>query len=77
MPKMHSFRKNFQKLPDLGGSPLPALIVFDFAGDLKLRDVAKLCFFKLNMTKSNFKKISYDVILVTSLPLRHRKTAPK
>jgi len=28
------------------------------------------------MTKSNFKKINYDVILVTQSPLRHRKTAP-
>jgi len=27
-----------------------------FFGDLKLRDVAKFCFFKLIMTKSNFKK---------------------
>jgi len=27
------------------------------AGDLKLRDLAKLCFFKLIMTKSNFKKL--------------------
>jgi len=30
-------------------------LTFDF-GDLKLRDLAKLCFFKQIMTKSNFKK---------------------
>jgi len=34
-------------------------------GDLKLRDLAKLWFFKLIMTKLNFKKISYDVIIIT------------
>jgi len=44
-------------------------------GDLKFRDLAKLCFFKLIMTKSNLKN-SYDVISVTSLPLRHRKMSP-
>jgi len=46
-------------------------------GDLKLRDLAKLRFFKLIMMKSNFKKISYDVISVTPSLLRHRKTSPK
>jgi len=30
-------------------------LIFDF-GKLKLYDVAKFCFFKLIMTKSNFKK---------------------
>jgi len=39
---------------------------------LKLRDLAKFWFFKLSMTKSNFKKI----ISVTSSLLRHRKTSP-
>jgi len=29
--------------------------IFNF-GDMKLRDVSKFCFFKLIMTKSNFKK---------------------
>jgi len=28
------------------------------------------------MTKSNFKKISYDVFLVMSSELSHRKTSP-
>jgi len=37
-------------------------LIFDF-DDLKLRGVAKLCFYKLVMTKSNF---SYDVIAITS-----------
>jgi len=31
------------------------LLTFDIV-DLKLRDLAKLCFFKLIMTKSNFQK---------------------
>jgi len=44
----------------------PPLLIFD-VGYLKLRDLAKLCFFRLIVTKSNFKKISYDIILVTSL----------
>jgi len=39
-------------------------LTFDF-GDLKLRDLTKFWFFKLIMTKSNFKKISYDVISAT------------
>jgi len=34
---------------------LVAPLIFD-CGDLKLRDVAKFIFFKLIMTKSNFKK---------------------
>jgi len=40
------------------------------------RDLAKLCIFKLIMAKSNFQKISYDVISVMSSLLRHRKTSP-
>jgi len=44
-------------------------LMFDF-GDLKLRNLAKLWFFKLIMTKVNL-KISYDVISVTSSLLRH------
>jgi len=49
MAKMHYFTvvTNFQKLP--------SLITFDF-GDLELCDLAKLCFFKLTMTKSSVKK---------------------
>jgi len=53
---MHYFSDKFSK--------------FDF-GDLKLRDFAKLCFFELIMTKSNFKKS----VMTTSL-LRHGKTSP-
>jgi len=67
MSKKHRFSANFQK----SKSPL----IFDI-GDLKLRDLAKLWFFKLIMTKSNL-KICYDVISATSLLLRHRKTSPK
>jgi len=43
-------------------------------GNLKYRGLAKLCFFKLIITKSNFKKISYDVISVMSSLFRHRKS---
>jgi len=35
-------------------------------GALKLRDLAKLWIFQLIMKKSNFKEISYDVIIITS-----------
>jgi len=45
-------------------------------GDLKFRDLAILCFFKLIMTKLNLKK-SYVVMSVTSSPLCHRKPSPK
>jgi len=40
-------------------------LTFDI-GDLKLRDLAKLWFFKLTMTKSNFKKS-----VMTKSQLRH------
>jgi len=40
---MHYFSNNFQKSPS-------ALLMSDF-GDLELRDLAKLCFFKMIMTK--------------------------
>jgi len=53
MPKMHYFSNKFSKIARLS-APQRSLI-FDF-GDLKLRDVAKFYFFKLIMTKSNFKK---------------------
>jgi len=44
--------------------------------DLKFRDLAKLWFFKLIMTKLNVKN-GYDVISVTSSPLRQRKNITK
>jgi len=43
---------------------------------MKFRDLAKLCIFKLIMTKSNLKN-SYDVSSVTPSPLCHRKNATK
>jgi len=55
MPKCIILVTNFQKLPSAGSSPPPAPLNRRF-GDLKLRDVAKFCFFTLIMTKSNFKK---------------------
>jgi len=45
MSKMHYFSNKFSKIAK----------IFD-CGDLKLRDMAKFCFFKLIMTNSNFKK---------------------
>jgi len=59
---------NSHKQSSAGGWERP--FTFDF-GDLKLRDLAKLWFFKQIMTKSYFKRIIYDVILVTSSLLRH------
>jgi len=44
----------------------PANASFDLDDIPKLRDLAKLWFFKLNMTKSNFQKLIYDVIVITS-----------
>jgi len=75
--KMHCFSNKFKK----SSSTVWALrskrpLTFNI-GDLKLRDVAKLWIFKLIIKKSNFKKISYDIILVTSLSLRHRQISPK
>jgi len=52
MPKMHYFSNKFSKIAKHWWFSL----IFDF-GDLKLRDVTKFCFFKLIMTKSNFKKL--------------------
>jgi len=59
MSKMHYFSNKFSSFN---------------IGDLKFRDLAKLCFFKLIMTKSNFKN-SNDVISATLSPLHHRKTS--
>jgi len=48
MPKVHYFSNKFSKIAKRWG-------LCDF-GDLKLRDAAKFCYFKLITTKSNFKK---------------------
>jgi len=50
MYKMHYLNNKFS---NIAKCLLP--LTFD-VGDLKLRDFSKLCFFKLIMTKSNFKK---------------------
>jgi len=68
---MSYFSNNLQKLLSTGGSPPQRPLIFDF-GDLKLRDLAKLCFFEQIMAKSNFEKISYDDVSVTSSLIRHR-----
>jgi len=58
MPKMHYFRNIFSKIAKQcgisGSAPWPPLTFI--AGVLKLRDLDKLWFFNLIMTKSNFKK---------------------
>jgi len=52
---MHYFGKKFSKVSQHGALRFQRHLIFDFC-DLKLRDLAKLWFFKLIMTKSNFKK---------------------
>jgi len=63
---MYYFSNKFSKMALRTQRPLAFNI-----DDLNFHDLAKLWFFKLIMTKSNFKNC-YDVILVTSLPLRHQ-----
>jgi len=55
MSEMQYFSNKFSKIAKRWGSPPPAPVNLRF-GALKLRDLAKLCFLKLIMTKSNFKK---------------------
>jgi len=64
---------NFQTSPSAGGSSHQPPLTFNVIDDLKLR---KLRFFKLIMTKSNFKKSVIEFFL-TSLQLRHCKSLPK
>jgi len=61
---MHYFSNKFSKIAQ-------RLLSLDFS-DLKLHDLVKMWFFKLIMTKSSLKKISHDVISLTSLLLRHQ-----
>jgi len=52
---MHYFCNKFAKIAKHWGSLHPGLpFIFDF-GELKLRDLAKIWFFKLIMTKLNLK----------------------
>jgi len=46
---------NFQKSPSAGALRPQRPLIFNF-GELKLRNLTKLWFFKPIMTKSNFKK---------------------
>jgi len=58
MSKIHYFSNKFSKIAKRWVLSVPSgqrPISFD-VGDLKLRDLAKLWFFKLIMVKSNFKK---------------------
>jgi len=52
---MHCFSNKFSKIAKRWGLSAPSAPFFNF-GELKLHNLAKLCFFKLIMTKSNFKK---------------------
>jgi len=70
VPKMHYFSNKFSKKCQALGALRPQRpTIFNF-GELKLRNLAKLWFFKLFMTKSNFKNQSWrhvsDVIAITS-----------
>jgi len=73
MSKMHRISNKFSKNRQaLGTLRLQSPLTFHI-GDLKLHVLTKLWIFKLVMKKSNFKKISYNVILVTSSSLRNQK----
>jgi len=69
MSKMPYFNNKFSKSPSAGGPP-PQRPIYSRFGDLKLRDLPKLCFFKQIMTKSDFKNQLRchfsDVIVITS-----------
>jgi len=56
MPKMHYFKNNFSSITKRCSSPLPAPLNLRFWWPEVTRDVAKFCFIKQIMTKSNFKK---------------------
>jgi len=55
MSKMRYFNK-FSKIAKRWGLCAPSAQVTSDFGDLKLRDLSNLCFFKRIMTQSNFKK---------------------
>jgi len=65
MSKMHFLITNLEKSPSAGALQPQLLLTFDVS-DVKLHDLAKLYIFKLIMAKSSYKRISYDVISVTS-----------
>jgi len=57
MFKTHYFKNKSSKIAKRWWLSAPRRpLIFDF-GDLKLRDAANFCFFKLIITKSNFKKL--------------------
>jgi len=51
MSEMHFLVTDFQKSPSIGVYSVPQPPLNFNVGDLKLRDLAKLLFFKLIMTK--------------------------
>jgi len=68
MSKMHYFSNKFSNIVKRWGlsAPMQRPLTFNI-DDFKLRDLATLWFFKLIMTKSNFKKT-----VITSFQWRHR-----
>jgi len=56
MFKMHYFSNIFSKISKRWGLSSPQRPLISNIGDLKLRDLAKLWFFKLIMMKSSFKR---------------------
>jgi len=73
MSKIRYLITNFQKSSSalrLCAHSVP--LTYDF-GDLKLRDLPKLWYFKRIMPKLNFQKSTFDVISVTLSLLRHQK----
>jgi len=62
----------FQKSSSVEGSPSQVPLNLRF-GYLKLRDLVKIVIFQTNCDKIELKKISFDVISMTSLYLRTEK----
>jgi len=56
MPKMHYFINKFSNIAKRWWLSAPQRLLIFNIGDLKFRDLTKLWFFKLIVTKSNFKK---------------------
>jgi len=62
---MHYFKNKFSKIAKRCGSPslTPLNVQMFDCGNLKLLDLAKLCFLKLIMTKLGFKKSAMMLFL--------------
>jgi len=76
VPKIIILVTNFQKSPSAGGSPPPAPINLRFWWP-EVTWFGKIVVCQANYNKSELKKISCDVIFVTSSPLSHRNIVTK